>query len=50
MGAEGQERLVQSIAMKRLGRPDDIANAVMFLVSDYASYIAGQTLSVNGGR
>ena len=50
MGAEGQERLVQSIAMKRLGRPDDIANAVMFLVSDYASYVTGQTLSVNGGR
>ena len=50
MGAEGQERLVQGIAMKRLGRPDDIANAVMFLVSDYASYVTGQTLSVNGGR
>ena len=50
MGTDGQERLVRSISMRRLGRPEDIANAVMFLVSDYASYITGQTLSVNGGR
>jgi NAD(P)-dependent dehydrogenase (short-subunit alcohol dehydrogenase family) len=40
---------MQSIPVKRPGEPDDIAYAVMFLVSDYASYITGQTLSVNGG-
>lgn len=50
MGTDGQRRLTESISMRRLGTPEDIANAVMFLVSDHASYITGQTLSVNGGR
>ena len=49
MEAEGQQRLMQSIPVKRPGRAEDIAHAVMFLVSDYAGYISGQTLSVNGG-
>ena len=49
MGAEGQQRLMDSVPLKRPGRPEDIANAVMFLVSDYADWISGQTLSVNGG-
>jgi 3-oxoacyl-[acyl-carrier protein] reductase len=50
MGSEGQKRLLDAFAIKRPGKPEDIANAVMFLVSDYASWITGQTLSVNGGR
>jgi len=49
-GKEGQERLVGSIATRRLGRPEDIAHAVLFFASDYASWITGQTLSVDGGR
>lgn len=49
-GEEGQARLVGSIATRRLGKPEDIAHAVMFLASDYASWISGQTLSVDGGR
>ncbi len=49
-GAEGQERLVASIATRRLGRPEDIAHAVAFFASDYASWVTGQTLSVDGGR
>jgi len=49
-GEEGQERLVASIATRRLGRPEDIAHAVLFFASDYASWITGQTLSVDGGR
>lgn len=49
-GAEGQRRLVESIALKRLGSPDDIAHGVLFLASEYAGWITGQTLSIDGGR
>jgi len=49
-GKEGQERLVASIATRRLGEPSDIANAVVFFASPYASWITGQTLRVDGGR
>jgi 3-oxoacyl-[acyl-carrier protein] reductase len=49
-GKEGQERLVDSIATRRLGKPEDISNAVVFFASDYASWITGQTLAVDGGR
>lgn len=38
-----------SIPLARLGEPDDIAKAVLFLVSDNAAYITGQTLHVDGG-
>jgi 3-oxoacyl-[acyl-carrier protein] reductase len=48
-GAEGQQRLVDGIALRRLGSPADIANAVLFFASEYASWITGQVLSVNGG-
>ena len=49
MGPEGQQRLIDSVPIKRPGRAEDIAHTVMFLVSDYAGWISGQTLSVNGG-
>lgn len=48
-GPEGQKALVESIAMRRLGTPEDIAHAVLFLASDYAGWITGQTLPVCGG-
>jgi 3-oxoacyl-[acyl-carrier protein] reductase len=38
-----------SIAMKRMGTPDDVAAVVAFLASDEASYITGQTIAVDGG-
>ncbi len=50
MGEDGQARLLNSIAMKRLGAPEDIANMVMFFASDYASWVTGQVISVNGGK
>ena len=49
-GAEGQRALVDRIALKRLGSADDIANGVMFFASDYAGWISGQVLSVDGGK
>jgi len=36
--------------MKRAGKPEDIATACAYLVSEEASYVTGQTISVNGGR
>ena len=49
-GKEGQESLVAAIATRRLGQPEDIAHAVAFFASGYASWVTGQTLSVDGGR
>ena len=49
-GAEGQKRLVEGIHLRRLGTSEDIAHAVMFLASDYAGWISGQILQVDGGR
>lgn len=44
-----REALVGQIALGRLGEAQDIADAVLFLASDKAAYITGQTLHVNGG-
>lgn len=44
-----KEEILKKVPMKRLGEGQDIANAVLFLVSDNAKYITGETLHVNGG-
>lgn len=49
-GEEGQRALVDRIALKRLGSADDIAHGVLFFASDYAGWITGQVLSVDGGK
>ena len=44
-----KETIISKIPSNRLGRPEDIANAVVFLGSDKSDYINGETLHVNGG-
>jgi 3-oxoacyl-[acyl-carrier protein] reductase len=44
-----KEVIISKIPSARLGEPDDIANAVLFLSSDQSNYINGETLHVNGG-
>ena len=46
---EALEKIAKGIPLGRLGTPDDIANAVLFLASDRANFITGQTISVDGG-
>jgi 2-hydroxycyclohexanecarboxyl-CoA dehydrogenase len=46
---EQVNRLCSAYPMRRLGTPEDIANLVVFLCSDRAAFITGQTISVNGG-
>ena len=50
MGADGQAALLDQIALRRLGTPDDIAHAVMFFASDLAGWITGEVLGVDGGK
>ena len=49
-GEAGQAKLVESIAVRRLGKSEDIANGVRFFVSDNSSWVTGQTLSIDGGH
>jgi NAD(P)-dependent dehydrogenase (short-subunit alcohol dehydrogenase family) len=43
------ERMIQQTPMRRLGKPEDVSNAILFLISEAASFVSGQVLSVDGG-
>ena len=49
MTESAKEATLAQIPLKRMGRPEDIAETVAFLASDKASYITGQVISVDGG-
>jgi 3-oxoacyl-[acyl-carrier protein] reductase len=47
--AEKKQRVIESIPLRRIGLPEDVAEAAIFLASDGASFITGETINVNGG-
>jgi 3-oxoacyl-[acyl-carrier protein] reductase len=49
LNEQQRERLINMIPMQRLGRSQEIAAAVVYLASDEAAYMTGQTLHINGG-
>ncbi len=49
MTAEVKEKMAKAYPLRRLGRAEDVANAVVFLASDVAGWITGQAISVDGG-
>ncbi|MEI6083627.1 MAG: 3-oxoacyl-[acyl-carrier-protein] reductase [Verrucomicrobiota bacterium] len=49
LDAATQAAVKEKIALGRFGRPDDIANAVLYLASDMGDYVTGQVISVDGG-
>jgi 3-oxoacyl-[acyl-carrier protein] reductase len=48
-GADGQQDLIDGIAMRRLGEPADIANGVLFFAAAQSSWVTGQTIAIDGG-
>ncbi|MBQ9566152.1 MAG: SDR family oxidoreductase [Synergistaceae bacterium] len=47
---EYREKVLESVPLRRLGREEDVADAVVFLASDKASFIVGESVNVNGGK
>ena len=48
--AENKSALVAGVPLKRVGKPEEIAQMIMFLASDKAPFITGQIVGVNGGK
>ena len=49
-GANVLEKIIAKIPVGRLGKADEIARGVLFLIADDAGFITGSTLSINGGQ
>lgn len=49
LGEKARNELLERIPLGRLGQAEDVAHAVLYLASDHAGYVTGQTLGVNGG-
>ena len=49
LSEEDKQQIIEETPMNRIGTPSDVANAVYFLSSDNATFITGQTLTVDGG-
>jgi 3-oxoacyl-[acyl-carrier protein] reductase len=49
-GADGQQALLERIAVRATGKPDDIARGVLFFAVPSAGWVSGQTLSIDGGH
>src|SRR6202023_1396672 len=47
---ENKTALIAGVPLGRIGKPDDIANAVLFLATDASSFVTGQILTVDGGK
>ena len=48
-GADGQRQLLADIALRRLGKPEDIANGVRYFAAGGSSWVTGQTIAIDGG-
>ena len=48
--SQGQQEIVRTTALRRLGTAQDVANVVLFFVSDLSGFVTGQWVRVNGGR
>lgn len=46
---QGRQKTVQNTPLKREGKPDDVAGAVLYLASDLSDFLTGETIEINGG-
>jgi NAD(P)-dependent dehydrogenase (short-subunit alcohol dehydrogenase family) len=49
-GADGKARMATLNPLKRIGQPDEIARAILFITSDEATFVTGHILTVDGGK